>query len=523
MNNKNKFIADLKASRWSGAGGALFLRTSEFKFTLDTLVNTFQGNSNSKNIYVWSRKTGIKNPYGRYVPDTYSFYKALNYAYSLQEYATVIFDNSGNEIIAAMKNTDKFTINSLNVLLQAQFYSSINTRTQTIFIGCIYEVPKESAEYFQVIDVPLPDYEELKQLFIKSLDNDKNLEKFGYNFNVADDLMHGIINASLGLTRVEAQIAFNHVKYSKEITHDDVNLVAQLKSQKYSNKALEYHNNLLDLDDVGGLENLKQWLMKRKPLWTTDESLTHIPKPKGVLLTGLPGTGKSLSAKAIASAFGFPLLRLDVGSVFGKYYGESEQGMRTALKTAEANAPCVLWIDEIEKGLGASTDSGGQTREAVIGTLLTWLQERKADVFVVATANNVTTLRPEMLRKGRFDEIFFVDLPTNLERESIFKVHLSKRLPEFTGNIKELVKYSKGFSGAEIEQAIISALIEVFDAGVEATEEDIIEALLKTTPLSVSQKDMLEATRKWARDSQVVYAGIGEVKMPRVGFSIEPS
>lgn len=512
MSAKETFVNQLREARWTSAGGGVYLKSDELQFTTDLAKNTYS--KITKDVYIWTRREGIRSPYGnRNVPKTFTLYEALLYVQKMDKSGMVIFHNVDQDL----KNADSLTIETLRKVLSANFYRTISKRVGLILTGTTGWIPTAVSEYFQLVETPLPDYEELDQLLSSAL-NDKNLEKYGYDLSVIKEVRKNIINAALGLTRVEAQIAFAKAKYDKKIDNDDVQLIAGLKSQKYTDKALEFYNTQLNLEDVGGLENLKAWLNKRKPLWETDPEITHIPKPKGVLLTGLPGTGKSLSAKAISSAFGFPLLRLDVGSVFGKYYGESEAGMRSAIKAAEANAPCVLWIDEIEKGLGSNTDMGGQTRETVVGTLLTWMQERTKDIFVVATANNVDGIRPELLRKGRFDEIFFVDLPTEVEREAIFSVHLRKRVPDFTGDIKTLVENSEGFVGAEIEQAVVSAMIEAFGEKRVVTTEDISLALHNTTPLSVSQRVNLDMTRKWARDTQAVPASEGTVSLQRAGF-----
>jgi len=512
MSAKETFVNQLREARWTSAGGGVYLKSDELQFTFDVAKETYA--ENRKLTYTWTRREGIRSLQDNaIVDDTFTLYKALLFVQKIDETATVIFNNVDVE----WEKADSLTLETFRKILAMNFYRMSNKRVQTVVTGLSAKIPHSLSEYFQVVETPLPDYEELEALLASAL-ADKKLEQYGYDLSVTSEVRKNLINASLGLTRVEAQIAFTKAKYDKKIDNDDVQLVAGLKARKYTDKALEFYNTQLNLEDVGGLENLKAWLNKRKPLWETDPEITHIPKPKGVLLTGLPGTGKSLSAKAISSAFGFPLLRLDVGSVFGKYYGESEAGMRSAIKAAEANAPCVLWIDEIEKGLGSNTDMGGQTRETVVGTLLTWMQERTKDIFVVATANNVDGIRPELLRKGRFDEIFFVDLPTDVEREAIFNVHLRKRVPDFTGDIKTLVENSEGFVGAEIEQAVVSAMIEAFGENHAVTTEDISLALRNTTPLSVSQRANLDMTRRWARDTQAVPASEGTVSLQRAGF-----
>ena len=237
---------------------------------------------------------------------------------------------------------------------------------------------------------------------------------------------------------------------------------------------LEFVKSDLGIDDIGGLENLKNWLRKRNGSWLERAKAYHIPAPKGVLITGVPGCGKSLTAKAMSAIWNLPLLKLDMGRIFGGVVGSSEENMRKAIHTAEAVAPSILWVDEIEKGFaGTKSDGDSGTSARVFGTFLTWMQDKTAPVFVVATANDISSIPPELLRKGRFDEIFFVDLPTAREREKIFYLHLCKRLKDSPvhhevdpdlGICGELAAQSEGFSGAEIEQAVISALYEAFFA-----------------------------------------------------------
>ncbi|MGN0632192.1 MAG: AAA family ATPase, partial [Ruminococcus sp.] len=277
---------------------------------------------------------------------------------------------------------------------------------------------------------------------------------------------------------------------------------------------LEFVKTDLALDDIGGLENLKKWLLRRNNAWSEQAKRYHLPAPKGVLITGVPGCGKSLTAKAMSAIWGLPLIKLDMGKIFGSLVGSSEENMRKAIATAEAVAPCVLWVDEIEKGfsgLKSGGDSGTSAR--VFGTFLTWMQEKTAPVFVIATANDISALPPELLRKGRFDEIFFTDLPTRSERAKIFALHIRKRTEnsEIAHNISitpeccnELADLTKGYVGAEIEQIVIAAMYEAFynDRGLE--KEDIVKCIRETVPLSATQKEQILALREWASERAVL-------------------
>lgn len=254
----------------------------------------------------------------------------------------------------------------------------------------------------------------------------------------------------------------------------DLDVILEEKRQTIRKSGiLEFVKSDLHIDDVGGLQNLKRWLLKRNKSWLDSAARYNLPAPRGVLITGVPGCGKSLVAKAISAMWQVPLLRLDVGKIFSGVVGSSEENMRRAIQTAEAIEPCVLWIDEVEKGFGGASSSSGDsgTSSRVFGTFLTWMQEKSKAVFVVATANNIAALPPEMMRKGRFDEIFFVDLPTYIERKEILKLHLARRLknPEVIGDfvvndsiLSQMAKTTEGFVGAELEQVVISGLFEAF-------------------------------------------------------------
>jgi SpoVK/Ycf46/Vps4 family AAA+-type ATPase len=265
---------------------------------------------------------------------------------------------------------------------------------------------------------------------------------------------------------------------------------------------LEFYDAEEDIEQVGGLQVLKEWLTKRSVDFTEEARAFGLPQPRGVLLLGVQGCGKSLVAKAVSSLWGMPLLRFDVGRVFGSLVGQSEEATRRAIRTAEAIAPAVLWIDEIEKGFaGASAghlDSGVTAR--VFGTFLTWMQEKKTAVFIVATANNIRAIPPEMLRKGRFDEVFFVDLPNAEERKTILRVHLLKRAQDPARfDLDRLAEESTGFSGAELEEAVVSGLRDaLYDGKRQMTTDDISRSIRQCIPLSVTMKEQIEELRDWA-------------------------
>ena len=313
----------------------------------------------------------------------------------------------------------------------------------------------------------------------------------------------------IGLTIMEAEKAFSLAYIeSGKLTAQEVPLIIREKENVIKKSGyLEYFHPKEELKDVGGLDTLKDWLNKRGRAFDKGAADFGLTYPRGILLLGIPGTGKSLTAKAIGNLWHFPLLRLDMGKIFGGIVGESESNIRGALSIAEAIAPSILWIDEIEKamsGISSSGRSDGGTTSRVLGTFLTWMQEKTKPVFVVATANNISDLPPELLRKGRIDEIFFADIPTQDEREEIIKIHLRKKNREPADfDIAKLAQRSKGFSGAELEEVVKEALFQAFDAGRQLRNEDMLNAIGKTFPLArVMHKDITD-TRKWAQSRAV--------------------
>jgi ATPase family associated with various cellular activities (AAA) len=314
----------------------------------------------------------------------------------------------------------------------------------------------------------------------------------------------GIVSDLQGLTLFEAERAL-----ARAIVEDNALTVADRPRIRESKKVLVQSGGLLEfiaapegLEQLGGLEKLKKWISTRKAGFLQDGSAAGLDAPKGLLLLGVQGCGKSLAAKAVAAAWGLPLLALDAGKLLAPYIGESERNLRDALRRVERMAPCVLWVDEIEKAFvsARSSESDGGVSKRLIGGLLTWMQERASRVFLVATANAVEELPPELMRKGRIDEVFFVDLPTAKARAEIFRMHLSRRR-EDPGrfDLDALSEAAKGFSGAEIEQAIVSALYEARAGGFPLDTAAVLVALRSTRPLSVLRAESIDALRAWAR------------------------
>lgn len=370
-------------------------------------------------------------------------------------------------------------------------------------------LPEELKDEVILETFPLPDADQLLQVFrqlVKTSGARVNLPQLG---------QEKLVQAALGLTTSQAHRVFSKAIVGKEGVLDDrdIDLVTEEKKQIIrESEALEFFTSNETPDNVGGLRVLKDWLRLRERAFSSKAREYGLPMPKGIALLGIPGTGKSLTAKMISSLWRLPLLRLDVGALFGSLVGESEERTRRALHLAETIAPCILWIDEMEKALAhGGLDSGTSTR--VFGSILTWMQEKKKPVFVVATANDISSIPPELLRKGRFDEIFFLDLPTLEERKEIFRVHLNKRrrLPA-DYDIEALSASSEGYVGAEIEQAIIDAMYVGFNEDREFTTADIADAIRRQVPLSVSQRERISALRNWLREGRAQSASFTEIR-----------
>lgn len=299
------------------------------------------------------------------------------------------------------------------------------------------------------------------------------------------------------------RLAYGAIADDGAITESDLPELARRKFELMDMESvLHFEFSTAHLSEVGGLNTLKSWLEDRRHL-VVSEDCKNVDMPKGVLLFGVQGGGKSLAAKAIAGVWGLPLLRLDMAALFNKFIGETEKNLREALKLADLMAPCVLWLDEIEKGL-AQGDSDNATGKRLLGTLLTWMSERKSRVFMVATSNDISVLPPELMRKGRFDEIFFVDLPDAQTRSLIFRIHLAKRnLSVEQFDLGTLAEYASGFTGAEIEQAVVSAIYSASAREQQVSQQMVLEAIQKTQPLSVVMAESIQGLRTWAQERAV--------------------
>lgn len=376
-------------------------------------------------------------------------------------------------------------------------------RRSIVIITPVPRVPDEIRDEAVVIHFPPPDMKEL------SADLDLLLSTTGIHDTLTKQGREKLIQAALGMTLNQARRSFSKaIVMHGTINEGDVDaIIADKKDILSQSDALEFYSFTETPENVGGLVVLKDWLRLRERAFTQEARDYGLPSPKGIALIGIPGTGKSLTAKMIADVWRLPLLRLDVGALFGSLVGESEERTRRALSLAETIAPCILWVDEIEKAFAFGSGDAG-TSQRVFAHLLTWMQDKTAPCFVVATANNIAALPPELLRKGRFDEIFFLDLPNTEERQEIFAVHLKKRkcMPA-DYDIISLARASEGYVGAEIEQTVIDAMYIAFNENMrQVTTEDVLICIKNQVPLSVSQRETIAALRTWLSEGRAISA-----------------
>jgi SpoVK/Ycf46/Vps4 family AAA+-type ATPase len=373
-----------------------------------------------------------------------------------------------------------------------------------VLISHAIPLPKELESFSARFDMALPSEEEREDI-IKRVATEWTAENPGSRVQIDRKAHRMLIQNLAGLTdRDTEQLARNAIYHDGAISKSDLPLVMQAKYELLNRGGiLHFEYDTKKFSDVGGLTKLKAWIMQRKSVFLDRLASPMLDSPKGIMLIGVQGCGKSLAAKATAGIFGVPLLRLDFGSLYDKYHGETERKLRESLGTADIMAPCVLWIDEIEKGI-AGRDSETGTSQRVLGTFLTWLAEKKTQVFVVATANDIGSLPPELVRKGRFDEIFFVDLPGGTVRKSILDIHLRLRGQDsHLFDLDQLATATRGFSGAEIEQAVVSSLYAAHATKSALQTRHLLEEISRTRPLSVVMAEPVNKIRRWARGRTV--------------------
>lgn len=469
----------------------IYLATTEYNRTLQYVRRTAQ--SNNFKFFTWDCINGLEkheNVNGEMKVDVVQKYDDKD----ILEHITRNPENSEKEIYFLEDYHKYFRDGNRVVMLRKlaekmKFYDK-----HVLMVGPFVKLPDELEKFVTILNVPLPDRSDLE----------KRLEVvLGKGNVINEDLKKFHIDSALGMTDMEADLAFRLAKQKVGLDKKEASRIISNEKEQIIKKSgiLDYFQTNQDLDNtVGGLDNLKTWLKQRSKAFESKAQKFGLKEPKGILLLGIPGCGKSLTAKCIASEWKQPLLRLDVGKIFQAEVGASENNIRNAIATAEAVAPCVLWIDEIEKGLNTgSGEKDGGTNSRVFSTILTWMQEKTKPVFVVATANDISHLPPEFLRKGRFDEIFFVDLPNYEERKDIFKIHLKKYGQTGISNFDELADKSEFFNGAEIEETVKEAMFISYIENPDATHltsSHLIKAIEQIEPLAHTMKDKIDRLRE---------------------------
>ena len=381
-------------------------------------------------------------------------------------------------------------------LTYSKHYSTV------VLVGYALQVPEELRPYTAHFRLPLPATDELRGI-VCDVAADWGAEHGNRDVQTTNKALDLLVRNLVGLTATDARrLAQKAINDDGAISESELPEVMLAKYELLGHDGLlSFEYETVKFSEIGGMKRLRNWLEVRKSFFLEEDN--SLDPPRGVLLLGVQGCGKSLAAKAAAGIFAAPLLRLDFGVLYNKYYGETERNLRKALETSEVMSPCVLWMDEIEKGVAADDNDDGLSRR-ILGTLLTWMSERRKPVFVVATANDITHLPPELVRKGRFDEIFFVDLPSPPNRRDILTIHLRKRsLDPSQFDLDALTDATKGFSGSEIEQAIVSAMYTAHAQGRTVSQEDLLAEIKQTRPLSVVMAEKVAETRDWASSRTV--------------------
>ena len=468
-----------------------------------------------KQLILWSGTTGLINIEGDSVSDgAKDPIKALDFIETIETPTIVVYKDL-HRYIEDIRVYRK--VRDLHTILKG-------TMNTLIILSPVVTIPVELQKSISIVSVPLPTADNLDEVLTHvvactSAGAEENTDICEVVSLIEEELKTNkdeILNAGLGLTEDE----FENV-ISRSIVEErklDPRIIIGEKEQIIKKSGLlEFQTNVVGMDQVGGLNILKDWIMKRKQAYTPEAKEYGLPVPKGVFITGPPGTGKSLTAKAAAAYLGVPLLRLDISKIFGSFVGQSEQNMSHALQLASAVAPCVLWLDEIEKAMAGVQSSGtndsGVTARVFSGFLV-WLQERESHVFVVATCNNPLSIPPEIYRSGRFDEVFFVNLPSEEERASIFEIHINavKRDPA-KYDLKLFAKKSKGYSGAEIQGVIHEALYNSFFNDTNLDEQEIFNAIDKMVPLSKKRESELNQLITWGRSNALSASSVGKTNI----------
>jgi SpoVK/Ycf46/Vps4 family AAA+-type ATPase len=472
----------------------LVLQTHEEARAVELLKNTAL-NMNTP-VFKWSVATGMQRVDLDLEPQTH-----------LKEPAKLLAHiNSANfEGIYLLLDFHPYLEDPVNVRLLKELAMAIRkTSSKLVLVSHKIDIPPEVKKMAVHFELSLPDDEELMEIVKKEA---SAFAKENSNLRVSTDkkVLHQLINNLKGLPHNDARrLVHAAIVDDGAITEDDLDEVMQAKYKLMSrDDLLTFEFETSKFSELAGMTKLKEWLQQREKFFHRSVNMTGMESPRGILLLGVQGCGKSVAAKAVAGVWKVPLLRLDFGRLYNKYIGESESNIREALKTAEVMSPCVLWIDELEKGISTSEHDDG-TSQRILGTLLTWMAENRNSVFIVATSNAIDRLPPELIRKGRLDEVFFVDLPTPEVRERIFHIHADKRAVDKSAlDMGRLAQLTDGFSGSEIEQLVVSAIYAAHADEASITMQTLIDEIKNTKPLSILMAEKISALRQWAEGRTV--------------------
>lgn len=486
---KQQILQEIRKHFLSGASVVYFISDEEDRVEglLKELAATFQ---RKPKVFVWNPFHGLAGESEK-IENTTDPVKALDQVIERTDQAFYIFEGLHPSV-----KSDPSVARKLK-----DVHRSLKNRYATLFIVApVLVVPEELRRDMIVYELPMPDASEVERVLTGIVGASPHVTAL--TESLTPELKDRLVKAALGLSLDQVARSFRSALIGR--TTVDASLIDAVLEEKAQlirkSGILSMATHRPSIDEIGGLENLKDWLKKRGKVLTNEGKAFGLQIPKGVLITGVSGCGKSLCAKAFASFWGVPLLHLDMARLYDGTMGEPEQALQLALRTAESVAPSVLWIDEIEAGISIqSQKAGGGAQSRVFASFLTWMQEKTVFVFIAATANVIELLPPEVLRKGRFDQIFFVTLPNVQERKSIFSIHLKKNGADISQfNLDVLVKVTEGFNGAEIEQAVNGAMIEAFNSGRPVNEHDAVIAAGSIVPLSTTMREEIGRMERWA-------------------------
>jgi SpoVK/Ycf46/Vps4 family AAA+-type ATPase len=486
---KQQILQDLKKFILSKTSIVYVLSDEEDRVEslLKELTSTFQP---KPKLFIWNPFYGLTGENEK-IEDSKNPFEALDKVIQSTEQALYVFEGLHSFLKTELSLPRKLK----------DLHRSLRNRYATLFIiAPVLVVPEELKRDMVVYELPMPDVNEVERTLMGIISASPQASKL--TESLTPELKDRLVKSALGLSLDQVARAFRSALIGRTtIDPSLIDVVIEEKGQMIRKSGiLNLVTHRPALEDIGGLENLKDWLRKRSEILTSGGKSFGLQLPKGVLITGLSGCGKSLCAKVFASFWQVPLLHLDMARLYDGTMGEPEEALQISIRTAESVAPCVLWIDEIEAGISIqSQKAGGGTQSRVFASFLTWMQEKSAFVFIAATANVIELLPPEVLRKGRFDQIFFVTLPNAQERKSIFSIHLKKNGADLSQiNLDMLVKVTEGFNGAEIEQAVNGAMIEAFNSDRPINEQDLVISAGNMVPLSTTMREEIGRMERWA-------------------------